>query len=220
MPLENETSPLDSARITIYGEIAAKINFACQQSSFALLRDLRIENMDNGSGIDNLQINLRSNPTFLKEKSWRIDRIAPGEIITIKDRDLELDGSFLLNLVESVQGTVNVTVEAGGRILAEQSRPVELLAYNEWGGANYMPELLAAFSMPNDPAVDRVLHDAGKLLRKAGRPDGIDGYTTGAGMGACFCYLCGNSQSWHRLYSSPFELRAERTENPVAWTGT
>jgi len=219
MPLENETSPLDSARITIYGEIAAKINFACQQSSFALLRDLRIENMDNGSGIDNLQIILRSNPAFLKEKSWRIDRIAPGEIITIKDRDLELDGSFLLNLVESVQGTVNVTVEAGGRILAEQSRPVELLAYNEWGGANYMPELLAAFSMPNDPAVDRVLHDAGKLLRKAGRPDGIDGYTTGSRervweLASAIYAAIANLGIGYTLHPSSFEQNGQKIRLP------
>ena len=43
-----------------------------------------------------------------------------------------------------------------------------------------MPELLAVFSMPNDPAVDRVLRDASLILRKAGKPDGIDGYKAGS----------------------------------------
>jgi hypothetical protein len=43
-----------------------------------------------------------------------------------------------------------------------------------------MPELLAAFSMPNDPAVDRVLRDASTILHKAGKPDGIDGYKSGS----------------------------------------
>lgn len=176
MSLENDPSRQDSDLITIHCDIAAKINFACQQSSFALLRDLRIENQSADSSITDLQVVVRSNPVFLKEKLWRIDRIAPEEIVTLKDRNVELDGGFLLNLVESVRGAATITVEAEGRVLAEESLPVELLAYNEWGGASYMPELLAAFSMPNDPAVDRVLHDAGTVLRKAGKPDGIDGY--------------------------------------------
>lgn len=69
-------------------------------------------------------------------------------------------------------------IAPSGSILAEKVRPVELLAYNEWGGAGFMPELLAAFSMPNDPAIDRVLREASLLLRRAGKPDGIDGYKT------------------------------------------
>lgn len=141
---------------------------------------MRIENKDTDSGIDDLHVRLRSSPAFLKQKSWRIDRIAPGEIVTIKDRDIELDGGFLLNLAESVQGTATFTVEAGGRVIDEESRSVELLAYNEWGGVGYMPELLAAFSMPNDPAVDSVLHDTVKVLRKSGKPDAIDGYKSGS----------------------------------------
>ena len=180
MPSENDISLPIIPSVVIHGDIAAKINFACQQSSFAFLRDLRIENSDTNSGIDDLHVVLRSSPAFLKQKSWRIDRIAPGEIVTLKDRDIELDGGFLLNLAESVQGTATFTVEAGSRVIAEQSRPVELLAYNEWGGIGYMPELLAAFSMPNDPAVDNVLRDAVKVLRKSGKPDAIDGYTSGS----------------------------------------
>jgi very-short-patch-repair endonuclease/DNA polymerase III delta prime subunit len=176
----NGASPQDTLALAIHGNIAAKINFACQQSSFAFLRDLRVENRDVESSLDDLRVTLRSNPEFLKQKSWRIDRIAPGEIVTLKDRDIELDGGFLLNLAESVQGTAHCTVEAGGRVVGEQSWPVELLAYNEWGGAGYMPELLAAFSMPNDPAPDSVLHDAVKALRKACKPDGIDGYKSGS----------------------------------------
>ena len=222
MSSENETSHQDISSLSIHVDIAAKINFACQQSSFAFLRDLRIENMDIESSVDNLHVILRSSPAFLKQKSWRIDRIAPGEIVTLKDRDIELDGGFLLNLAESVQGTATFTVEAEGRVIGEQSRPVELLAYNEWGGIGYMPELLAAFSMPNDPAVDSILHDAVKVLRKSGRPDGIDGYKSGsraAGMGAGLFHLYGDSQSRYWLYSSPCKFRAKRSKDPFAGTG-
>jgi len=164
----------------IHCEVAAKINFACQQSSFAFLRELRIDNLDQEARLDNVLVRLSSNPSFLKPKSWQLDRIAADGSISVKDRDIELDGNFLLGLADAVRGTVTISVEKDGSVLAEESKSVELLAYNEWGGAGYMPELLAAFSMPNDPAVDRVLRDASLILRKAGKPDGIDGYKSGS----------------------------------------
>lgn len=165
---------------TIHCKTSAKINFACHQSAFAFLRELRIENNDTETRLDDVFVNLSSNPSFLKPKSWRLDRIAPEGSISIKNRDIELDGDFLLNLADSVRGSVTITVTKDGLVIAEETQPVELLAYNEWGGAGYMPELLAAFSMPNDPAVDRVLRDASLILRKAGKPAGIDGYKAGS----------------------------------------
>ncbi|MEW6353244.1 MAG: DUF3320 domain-containing protein [Pseudomonadota bacterium] len=164
----------------IHCEAAAKLNFACHQSAFAFLRELRIDNADHETRLDDVLVSLSSNPSFLKPKSWRLDRIAPEGSISVKDRDIELDGGFLLALADAVRGTVTITVEKDGLVLAEETKPVELLAYNEWGGAGYMPELLAAFSMPNDPAMDRVLRDASLILRKAGKPDGIDGYKAGS----------------------------------------
>lgn len=166
--------------IHIHSEMAAKLNFACHQSAFAFLRALRIENKTRESYLDDLLVTLSSNPAFLKPKSWRLDRIAPEGVLPIKNLDIELDGGFLLNLADAVRGSVTINVEQGGMVIAHETTPVELLAYNEWGGAGYMPELLAAFSMPNDPAVDRVLRDASLVLRKAHKRDGIDGYKSGS----------------------------------------
>ena len=169
-----------TATATIHSETAAKINFACHQSSFAFLRELRIENKGSEKRLDDVLVTLSSNPAFLKPKSWTLDRIAPEGIRPITDRDIELDGAFLLELADSMSGVATITVERNGTVIADQTKPVELLAYNEWGGAGYMPELLAAFSMPNDPAVDRVLRNASVILRAAGKPDGIDGYKSGS----------------------------------------
>ena len=160
----------------IHADIAPKLNFAAHQCAFTVLRSLRVENFHSNQRVEDLLLTLRSNPEFIKEKSWAIDRIAQEGLISILDRDLEVDGSFLMNIAESIRGTVTFSLEKGGNILAELTKPVELLAYNEWGGAGYMPELLAAFSMPNDPAIDRILHSASEILRRAGRKDHIDGY--------------------------------------------
>ncbi|MCB0639540.1 MAG: DUF4011 domain-containing protein, partial [Lewinella sp.] len=165
---------------SIVSDIAAKLNFACHQSAFAFLRNLRIENDDLDLELEDVVVNLASDPAFLKPKSWRLDRIAPQGAISISNRDVELEGEFLLNLADAVRGTITITVEKDGLVIGEETKPVELLAYNEWGGAGHMPELLAAFCTPNDPAVDTVLRDASLILRQAGKSDGIDGYQAGS----------------------------------------
>jgi len=162
----------------IHATLVGKINFACHQSAFAVLRELQIENLDGEQALSDLSVMLEASPAFVKQKTWVVDRLAAGGFLSIKDRDLELDGGFLFGLTESMRGRVTISVRQGNDTLAERVIPVELLARNEWGGAGYMPELLAAFCTPNDPAVDRLLGQASQILRKAGKPDGIDGYST------------------------------------------
>lgn len=166
--------------IAIHWAIAAKVNFACQQSSYPILRDLRIENLSSEQSLEGLLVKLTADPACIKPRTWRVDHIAPGEIVTIKDRSIDLQGAFLLDLSDSVRGTVTLKVEQGQETLDEVSAPIEVLAHNEWGGAGFMPELLGAFCTPNDPAVDRILHTAAKTLRDANRSDALNGYQSGS----------------------------------------
>ena len=84
----------------------------------------------------------------------------PATSIRIDDRDIKLQAGYLADISESVLADVTIRVNANGQVVAEKSYPVELLAKHEWGGAYAMPELLAAFCLPNDPATDRVLKGA------------------------------------------------------------
>jgi len=167
---------LNRLKVSIECEAAEKVNFACHQNAYPILRHLRVANHSSELPLSNLLVTLESDPAFLKPKSWVLDRVDPDGLVAIRTRDVVLNGQFLLDLPESVRGYLNLRVERDGEILAEHSRPVELLARNEWGGAGFMPELLAAFCLPNDPAVDRILRDATTLLRRAGKSHVIDGY--------------------------------------------
>lgn len=162
--------------IKIHAEMSAKLNFAAHQSSYALLHDLCIENLHESKPQEDLILKLESDPCFIEKKSWTLDRIHPKETVPVQDRDIQISGEFLRDLTETTRGNVSFLVMKDDIVLAQLKKPVELLAYNEWGGADFMPELLAAFCMPNDPSVDRIIHDASEILRRAGKPSQIDGY--------------------------------------------
>jgi len=169
--MENEQDKL----VNIVCEFASKINFAAHQSDYVVLRALSVDNPSELS-FENVTLTLTSDPPFLKPKEWKFDKIAPREKIPIRDLDIELNGEYLLSLTEALRGTAHLNLVWQGETITTHSQRIDLLAYNEWGGTEHMPELLAAFSLPNDPAVDRILRDASLILRRHGRPDAIDGY--------------------------------------------
>lgn len=161
--------------------VAAKIGFATHQNAIPVIRDLSLTAAaELDAAASDLTLTLFADPPFVQAKTWRIDRMAPGDVIQVADRDVALSAALLHQLTESLVGSLTFTLtDSSGAILAEVLHPVELLAHNQWGGLGSMAELLPAFVMPNDPAVDRVLKSASDVLRSAGKPDGIDGYESG-----------------------------------------
>jgi len=160
--------------------IAAKIGFATHQNAVPIIRDLSLSASPDGAVKESLVLVLAADPPFAQAKTWRIDAMAPGDELRIADRDVSLNASLLQDLTASLTGRLTLTLsDSEGMTLAHVSQPVELLAHNQWGGIETMAELLPAFVMPNDPAVDRVLKAASDVLRRAGKPDAVDGYKSG-----------------------------------------
>lgn len=211
----------DRSAVAINVTLLEKINFACHQSAFSVLRELIIGNLDEEGALENLVLRMESSPAFVAEKSWKIDRLSAGAQLNIKDRDIQLDGGFLLGLTESMKGSVRFTLSQNEEVLCEQVLPVELLAYNEWGGNQYMPELLAAFCTPNDPAVDRILGKASQVLRKAGKADSIDGYRGGKRqrvweLASAIYSAIVHQQIGYALPPSSFERNGQKIRSPGA----
>ncbi len=169
---------LASSTLAIDAVITPKISFATHQSAVPVLRDLRLINLG-GEPLQNILAEIVADPPVFEPVQWRIDRIAAGGEAHITKRDLRLNAGLLLQLSEAIRATVTLRATAegmNGGDAAERVLPVELLARNEWGGAVAMPELLATFTLPNDPAVSRLIKASSDVLRRGGRPDGIEGY--------------------------------------------
>lgn len=172
---EGGSEAVQALPVQIDSIIAAKVSFATQQNAVPIIRDLQITN--NGQeALHDLVVEMTAEPAVFAPKQWRLDRIGAGSSVRPSDRDLALNAALLMELTEAVSAQAKIRVMCGEITLLETSAPIELLARNEWGGAAAMPELLAAFVQPNDIAVSRVLKAASEVLRRAGKPDGLNGY--------------------------------------------
>jgi len=173
----DDAASLQVDELLIDSVITPKLSFATHQNDVPVIRELKLVNLG-GSTIENVVLSIRADPPVFAPRDWRFDRIAAGGEVRVAQRDIALDAGLLFQLSEAVRASVTLTVTRSGssEVLAERRVPVELLARNEWGGSGAMPELLAAFALPNDPAVGRILKASSEVLRRAGRPDGIEGY--------------------------------------------
>lgn len=172
---KNSESEKVSDEIKISASIAEKITFATQQNDIPVIADLNIINSTEGL-LENLELSFVCEPPLIESKVWKIDRILPDGETRVKNRSVSLAGGMLSKLTERMKARATLELRQGEKILASEQYDVMGLAKNEWGGASYMPELLSAFIMPNDPAVSKILKEAGEVLRSSGLQPALDGY--------------------------------------------
>jgi very-short-patch-repair endonuclease len=206
--------------IAIEGIVASKVGFASHQNAVPVLRELAVIN-DEDHDYEQLTIELTSSLPFLETKHWHVDRLMCGSTMRIVDRDVKLSEGYLADIAESLRAEVLIRVRASEQILATQTYPVELLGRQEWGGVLAMPELLAAFSQPNDPAVDSILKKASDVLRRAGKKDAIDGYSgqsrtrTWELISSIWSAVC-NAGVRYALPPASFEMQGQKIRTPSA----
>ncbi|MGE8452590.1 MAG: DUF4011 domain-containing protein, partial [Pseudomonadales bacterium] len=170
----------ESPRVKVVATLAGKINLADFQNAVPAIRDLTVLN-DTKVDYQSLRLVVTSEPAFLKTKIWHIDRLGTEQTIRVSDLDIPLDGPLLGRLTEAEKAVVTFRLlTQGSEELAAAELPVELLPRNQWGGISYLPDMVAAFVQPNEPAVERLLKQTSEVLRKAGKSGAIDGYSGGA----------------------------------------
>jgi very-short-patch-repair endonuclease len=161
---------------------AEKLNLAAFQNAVPALYELVIVN-ETPSVINDLTLQLVSEPAFVKPRVWSVESVGAGESYHLRDLDVQLDGTHLSRLTESEAALLHFELSSGKQsddVLARNVSTVELLARNHWGGIGHLPEMVAAFVQPNDQAIDRLLKGAALALQTAGKSGSIDGYSQGS----------------------------------------
>lgn len=201
----------------IHAALAPKLNLAFYQNSVPVLRELAVIN-DGEKPLKNVELGLISDPAFIKPKNWRIEVVDAGQHYRITNLDLALDGGLLGRLTEAETAQSSFALKAEGEIIARLDKQIELLPRNQWGGIGHMPELIAAFVQPNEPAIDRLLKKAAEILRKHGKSSMLNGYQGGAKraweLAAAIWAAIGSMGLDYSLPPANFERAGQKVRNP------
>lgn len=150
------------------------INYAFQQNAIPVIKELCFRNDDVARR--DLVIRVSSEPAFAEPAEIRIQAVEPSGEFRVSPVDLKLGHDFLANLHEKVAGWLKMEVAAGGTVLCSRTERIALLARNEWCGLASLPEILAAFVLPNDPALLPILRRASEILQETTDRGGLNGY--------------------------------------------
>ena len=151
------------------------LGYASIQNAVPVLRSLRLTNRTDQT-FERLVVLITCAPSFAQGVKLQFDQLAPGETRRISPIDLRPDHSYLADLQEAIKASIRVSVVHGAEELAHADHAITVLAYDQWAGTRALPELLAAFCMPNNPAVDVLVGRASKLLRSSHPDLSMDGY--------------------------------------------
>ncbi|MGF7133086.1 very-short-patch-repair endonuclease/DNA polymerase III delta prime subunit [Paraburkholderia sp. EB58] len=168
-----EVEPRDALLLEI--EADPTLGYASIQNSVPVVRALRVTSRFK-TPLEDVEILVSCNPRFAQGMKLHFSKLAPDESRRVSPLDLAADHGYLADLQEAVTASVTVVAQAGGKELARVVHPIEVLAYDQWAGTHAMLELLATFSMPNNPAVDILIGKASKLLREQYSDLSMNGY--------------------------------------------
>lgn len=170
---ENTTVLLPSVSVSIMSD--PTVNYAIQQNDVRIVKRIRVTNTGMND-LKDLRVVITTEPSFAHSWEGTINQLAAGTHHELTDVDLLLSHDFLAQQGEAVRGSIIVSVLRGDEILAESRAPIDVLAYDQWNGTRAIPEILAAFVMPNHPDVEQTLKRASALLQEWTGDPSLDGY--------------------------------------------
>ncbi|QDV04872.1 ATP-dependent RecD-like DNA helicase [Planctomycetes bacterium Poly30] len=175
-----EGAPEERFHVEVALGVLPRVHLAMLQERRAGVHTLGLQHRGS-TELRDLELHVTSDPPFVRPSTLRIERLGPGEDLDLGPRRvasfLSHDRAILSRLSERADGTVTAMLRtADGAELARAEGDWTLFPTDTWFGLGTLPELLAAYVLPNDPAVDATLSLAAqRMSRDTGSPS-LDGY--------------------------------------------
>ena len=139
------------------------INFAIQQNGASVIHQLSIENTTSVP-LKDIQVVITTEPTFGNAAPMAVEQIPANGSIRLSSFNLTLSANYFTQLTERLSGNLKIEITAEAEPIFCQTYPIDILAYDQWGGLNVLPEMLAAFITPNHTAISPIIKRAASIL--------------------------------------------------------
>jgi len=166
------------------------VNYAMQQNRVSLIRQFTVENKTDDI-LKNIRITLSIEPSFATSIPYIIEAIPGGETIRVESFKLNLSPTFFAQMTERVAGDFTLEIFSKDTSIYQESFPIDILAFDQWGGLSVLPEMLSSFITPNHPAIVSILKRSSVILAEwTGRPS-LDEYQS--------CFICCHFRTKHNI---------------------
>ena len=151
------------------------INFVLQQNRVSVIRVFNIGNISE-KVLNNIQVKLITEPEFADIIPYMIESVPVNGTARINDLKLTLSTGFFIQLTERLAGNIALEISIEGEVVFRENYPIDILAFDQWGGIAVLPEMLSAFITPNHPSVIPTQKRAADILEKMTGNPALDEY--------------------------------------------
>ncbi|MFT7476503.1 MAG: hypothetical protein ACI81L_003458 [Verrucomicrobiales bacterium] len=179
----------DGALIAPVGEVSVAVNardafyLALANSGAALIKRIELANVSvDPAAHPELTVRVTLDaPTegLFEPLEIVVPTPAMGDSFELRHFDLEPNLGRLAQVEEEMRGRIVATVLAGDSVVGSSVSPVEVMAYDQWLSRRDHFDSLAAFVLPNHPAVSTILSRASELLEQSTKDGSLQGYQAG-----------------------------------------
>lgn len=174
---ENEVLIINKEQIRIDISSVPALNYALQQNNIPAIQNITISNNSN-TGLENLEIRIFADTDVILPFSTTIDYIPENKDYEIKNISMTLNAEVLAEITEKIKSRLIVELFKDEERITEESTEITVLAFDEWHGYAYYPELLTSFVTPNHPDLVKIIARATEFLKEwTGNPS-MDAYQT------------------------------------------
>lgn len=151
------------------------LTYAIIHNGAHIVRDICVKNVSEND-LDHLLLKITSSNGLTLDFKLGIERIKPGEELHFKNLNVLINAEYLASLTERSSCQLMAGIYSDEKLLISETTSITVLAFDQWPGLQYTPELLAAFAMPNHPVVTSMLQLAAKYLEKWTEDPSLAGY--------------------------------------------
>lgn len=105
-----------------------------------------------------------------------IDIMQPDGITDITDVDIAPHVSRMMELTEAQESSLLMEISDEEHVLFSQNYPIRILPYDYWTGSSILPEILAAYVVPNSPLMAKVTQSVARYMEIWSGDPSLDGY--------------------------------------------
>ncbi len=174
---EEKQAAADTAKnqLQLTCDIDDVLTYATIHNGVHIVRDICVKNISE-SDLDHLMLRICSGNDLTENFEQGIEKIKPGEELHFKNLNVVINAGYLASLTERSTSQITAGIYSEENQLVSETMNITVLAFDQWPGLQYTPELLAAFAMPNHPVVTSLIQLAAKYLEKWTGDPSLAGY--------------------------------------------
>ena len=162
-------------KIRVQFDYLPLINFAMQQNKVSVIHQLSIENMTS-EPFRNIQVQITAEPDFGSITPVMVEAIPANNSVCLQSFSLVLSANYFAQLTERMSGSLKIEIRSEAETIFTRTYPIDILAYDQWGGINIFPEMLAAFITPNHAVLTPIIKRAAAILEQWTGTPSLDEY--------------------------------------------